>query len=434
MNRLFRLALALLGCLFLAACGDDDKSGDGPLTGGERLAWNQQAASVQELRSLTYRLYVDGTLSAFTDVRCAETLTDGGYECSGGLPAMTPGRHSLQISSVLNGVESAKSEPLVIEVAGTTRRSAPASESPLSDSRPRAPATACIETSADACYGIAVVADSIGAAHSLRSTPDGRLFFIEDGSRVRVVQGDKLLAEPALTLGDPDSRIVGLAVDSQFTRTRSVFIAWTEIDRAGDSRLNVTRYRELAGIFGEGAQILTGLELGAGSTGRSIKQDPPYVLTEQDPAYVANATPMAEKQDAPHIGIPMAVDGEGLLYVAMPAAADARATLSPSGTILRFTRDGLVPRGNRLSWPVVSEGYARPTGLAIDASLARVWMTGSDPALRNSVASFTFAPNSTSSMSMRAASSDETLFNDSVTVGSITLAATNSTRRSELVC
>jgi hypothetical protein len=386
MNRLVRLASAALVCLFLAACDGDTKSGESdqtPLRGGERLAWNQPAASVQELRTLTYRLYVDSTPSAFSDVRCDETLIDGGYECSGRLPAMTPGRHVLQMSAVLDGVETERSDPLTVEVAASSMSVAIASVSSRPDSPSRAPATACIGTSGHECYKIRVVASGIGSAHALRSTTDGCVFFIEDGSRVRVVERDTLLEEPAITLDDPDSHIVGLAVDSHFSRTRSVFVAWTEKGPAAGSLLNITRYRELAGTFGEAARIVTGL---------------PF-------ADVTNAT------------TPMAIDGDGLLYVAMPAAIDARATRSPSGSVLRVTRDGEVPRENPLASPIVVEGYARPAGLAIDVPHGRVWMTGHHPAWRHSLASFT-----SDSSSQRAAAIDESPFNDPLSVGSIALA------------
>jgi glucose/arabinose dehydrogenase len=386
MNRLARLASAAFVCLSLAACRGDSPDGGSdqtPLRGGERLGWNQPAASVQELRALTYRLYVDGTLGAFADVRCEETLIDGGYECSGRLPAMTPGRHVLQMSAVLDGIETERSDPLTVEVAASSMSVATDSVLSRADSPTDAPGTACIGTSGHECYEIRVVASGIGTADALRSTSDGRLFFVEDGSRVRVVVRDTLLAEPAVTFDDPDSHIVGLAVDSHFSRTRSVFVAWTENDPASGSHLNITRYREVAGTFGEGARIVTGLPF-AGST---------------------------------NVATPMAVDGDGLLYIAMAAAIDARATRSPSGTVLRVTRDGLVPDGNRLASPIVVEGYARPAGLAIDVPHGRVWMTGHDPAWRHSVASFTSA-----SSSLRGAAVDDGPFKDPLSAGSIALA------------
>jgi hypothetical protein len=396
MNRLARLASATLVCLSVTTCGPGDTPGDGgdqaPPPGADGLSWIQDAASVQELRALTYRLYVDSTLSALADVRCQETVIDGGYECSGRLPAMTPGRHVVQITSVLNGVESERSDPLTVEIAASSMSVASPPVLPNPDSPTRAPATACIGTSGHECYEIRVVASGIGAAHALRSTSDGRVFFIEDGSRVRVVERDTLLEEPALTLDDPDSHIVGLAVDSHLSRTRSVFVAWTEDRPATGSLLNITRYRELAGTFAEGARIVTRLPFEAEST-------------NLDRAHVTSAT------------TPMAVDGDGLLYVAMPAATGARATRSPSGTVLRVTRDGLVPRGNALASQIAVEGYARPAGLAIDVPHGRVWMAGHHPEWRHSVASFT-----SGSSYLHAAAVDEGLFKDPLSLGSIALA------------
>jgi hypothetical protein len=111
-------AVALCFAAFTACDGRHETATErakpSAIKGGERLTWDQTADSVESLRAHTFRLYVDGKSSAFSDVRCNETHAGAGYECSGLLPKMTAGRHSLEIISVVDGVESPRSAPIIV--------------------------------------------------------------------------------------------------------------------------------------------------------------------------------------------------------------------------------------------------------------------------------------------------------------------------------
>jgi hypothetical protein len=153
--------------------------------------------------------------------------------------------------------------------------------------------------------------------------------FVEDHARVRVIERGVLLPDAALS-SDPPSLIVGMTADADFNRTRHVFIATSEPTGNGMASLTITR-----------AAIVSGL----------------------------NTTAMAI--------VPLAVDINGLLYVAMPA--DPATTLSDStlgGAILRFDRDGLTPRSNPRSVPAIAHGYTQPTTLAVDEANKRLWLGG----------------------------------------------------------
>ena len=333
-------ALGVVACLavFAVACGGADDSGgndtgsDGlPVKGGERLAWEQNADSVQSLRAHTYRLYVDGNGTTFADVRCSETPSSGGYGCSGLLPGMPAGRHSLELTSIVNGVESPRSAAIVVMLATSTTSAtalAPA-VSPTAVAAANSVTSACVVTSSSGkCFDGRVLANGLDSPSALSPTSDGRLFFIEGNNRVRAIDRDVLVPEPVLELPNPDARFVGLAVDQEFERTRSVFVAWTELNRDGMSSLNVTRYRELQNRLAEGATIMSGVAI------------PPDAVA------------------------PLALDREGLLYVGLP------------GAVLRVTRDGLVPSSNPRASPIVAETRAAPTALAVDSSGQRVWLAG----------------------------------------------------------
>ncbi len=196
------------------------------------------------------------------------------------------------------------------------------------------------------CYESTLVATALEIVTTLSAAPDGRIFFIEGERRVRVIAGKGEVPEDVLAFDQIDSKVVGLAVDTDFAATRTVFVAWTE-SVAGSPLLNITRYREVQNTIGEGATIVTGLPFRNGALA------------------------------------PLAVDAVGLLYVALPSVDG-----SQPGVVARFTRDGSVPRDNLRSLPAVAEGYANPTGLGIDRRQGNVWMVGQSPEGREAVASF----------------------------------------------
>jgi len=327
----------------VTACGgDNDHQSQQPppvtIRGGERLAWNQVADSIPQLRSLTFRLYVDGQESPLSSPQCDETIRPTGFECSAGLPSMTFGQHALELTSVSGGVESLRSPQLLVIVAGAAPTNAVSS---LEQSR-RIDSTVCWHDPQAACYSVQVIASDLGRVTAMSATPDGRVILIESGKRVRIIARDALGATIALP-PEGDRQLTGLALDTDFEESRSVFVAWTELAR-GVPGLNVTRYRELENRLGEAATIVTALHIAAD------------VMT------------------------PLAVDDEGLVYLALPVdrTGSERRFLGEAGAVMRFDRDGLVPRSNQHASAIVAEGYAVPLALAIDRPTRAVWLTGRD--------------------------------------------------------
>lgn len=202
----------------------------------------------------------------------------------------------------------------------------------------------CAELSARDCFDVRQIADSPGEITSLALLPDGRLMFIEDGRRVRILVGDRLLSESALEIG-PSVRLTHIAVDPAFPLSGFIFIGVVET-RADEGReMHVVRFRMVQNQLGEAATIVTGLPLGA-------------------------------SRDAPFV-----VDTQGNLYVALPAADDSargRRDLF-SGMILRFNAEGAVPRDNPTASPVLAHGYAHPVALEWEAGGQRLWLSGTGP-------------------------------------------------------
>jgi hypothetical protein len=339
--RFTRLCAAIALCSLAVACdGKQDDSGESvAIRGGDRLGWYQPATSVQALRAHTFRLYVDGSPAEFPDVICGEPLTAAGYLCSGLLPLMSPGRHTLEMTTVANGIESQKSVPLVVIVnAGVSAIVAPfETTSAVASERL---ATTCA-ASRDDCYDLSVLAQGLDSPSELTPTSDGRLFFVEARRQIRVVADGMLLPDPALAIESArGSQIVGLAADSSFEQTRAFFVAWTEESRRGGSVLNITRYREINHSLGEGARIVTGLPIPA---------------------------------DAP---APLAVGRDGLLYVAIPGDPNARhgPGSALSGSLFRFDRDGLTPATNPRPQPLIASGFTHPSTLMFDLESRRLWL------------------------------------------------------------
>ncbi|HXH05027.1 MAG TPA: hypothetical protein VNI83_00395, partial [Vicinamibacterales bacterium] len=95
----------------------------GAITGSERLAWDQPAASTTELSQIRYALYIDGTRTVLSSAACATQVTASGYPCESPLPSMSTGSHVLELAAFVIAsdgrvLESARSAPLQVYVAG----------------------------------------------------------------------------------------------------------------------------------------------------------------------------------------------------------------------------------------------------------------------------------------------------------------------------
>jgi glucose/arabinose dehydrogenase len=323
------LALAALVAA-LAGCQKEppptpSPSPDGVETirGNERLGWDQQAFDTAELGTFRFAVYVDGGRSELSDVSCGATAGANGFACSGRLPAMTPGQHSLELAAfTLDGgttVESPRSPPLRVNVtaivgaqAGTLR------------------AGRAGTTSDGVPLRLDVVVEGLDGPSDLAFAGDGRLFIAERGGLVRIVdlRGAQQWASRVARSGDElDAEVIALALDREFERTGHVFAV--QVAGAGFS---ILRYREVNGILGERMVLLHGVPARAERTAAAIGIGP-----------------------------------DSKLYVALDDGGDPRAANaagSLNGTLLRLNRDGTTPDDARLvGTPTVSSGYRSPRAL-----------------------------------------------------------------------
>ena len=179
----------------------------------------------------------------------------------------------------------------------------------------------CTDTGTGACYDATVLATGLGSLSALTPTVDGRLFFIEDRRRVRVLSHSGMSEVALETRRD----IATMALDPTFVQTGLVIVAESEPDAGPMHELRIVRYRELNGTLGEGAAVVTGLELAQGALA------------------------------------PIAVDSDRRIYVALPAASGERTGDPYAGHLLWFNADWTVPAGARGGSPGLTRRALLPS-------------------------------------------------------------------------
>jgi hypothetical protein len=346
-TRPFASAFLLFACLAFAGFCGGDRIDPIPIRGSERLTWDQKADSREQLNFFTFTVYIDGAGRQLGDVRCSEGSTAAGYECSGALPALDPGRHMLQVTSAVNGLESSRSAALAVIVESVAQSPLFTTSLPQASFPGEALITACPVGAAPMCFEVRVIASHLGTVTALSGTPDGRVFVADDQQTLRIIAGGGIVFDSRLMLPE-SARIVGLTTDADFASTKLVYVGWTEDKLDGSTSLNVTRYREVGSALGEAATIVTGL---------------PFPTTR---AFA-----------------PLSMGRNGLLYVALPQVGD-----TDFGMLARFTSGGLVPQSNPRASPTVAYGFARPSGIAVDPSAGTVWLSGIQPTWSDPIGAF----------------------------------------------
>jgi hypothetical protein len=342
-----RLARAMALWFVCVACG---KSAPSPptitppstaetITGTERIGWDQPAGDAAELVTIRYAIYVDGARSELSGVSCANSAAAPGYACSGRLPALTAGNHTLEIASFVQDgavLESARSAVLRVTVTGAS------SSAPTRDTRAASQfgKSALAETPWPA--NAATVVEGLDRPADLAVTPGGSVLIAERAGRVRVVREGALIAEPALILPGGSGAVLALAIDPQFARTHFVFAIYTAQSRSRAIVFRLARFREAAGTMAD-----------------------EIVLFDDVPASFD-----------PHASLRFGPDGK--LYAAFDDGGDARLAEDRSrlnGKVLRLNPDGTTPDDQPRQSPILLTGISSPRGLDWHLRSARLWST-----------------------------------------------------------
>lgn len=319
------LHLALLLALWGADCGagartpaqlpSQGSAQSGPsaqtVTGRERVEWDQELLAGTSIEAYEFFAYVNGAPVALTSVVCNPAGAPNNLVCSAVLPPLRAGRNTLHFVARLDDAESARSEPLDLDVTSTSSRA-------MGSGSPAVPGVST-----------EIVANGLESPTDLAMLPDGRLLIAERLGRVRVFAAGSLLPQSALVIGDigeaPAGGLFAIAAHPDFERNRLVYLAYAAKQGSGGV-YRVIRARELNNTLGEIAVVHES----------SAVEWPAWISLRFGP--------------------------DGKMYVGVAACTACRSPLA--GAVLRLNDDGSTPRDNASVSPVYLGGLMLPVGLS----------------------------------------------------------------------
>lgn len=242
------------------------------------------------------------------------------------------------------GLMSARSAPMFYMSGANLSRPATVSPNvpvPLGPLPRLAPATAsstatsgaadsvsqvCATVDTTDCYAVRTIAVTTARVTAVAALDAGRVLFVEDGRLVLVADGRDSGSRLALELSASETEILAAVPAPDFATNRLVYLSLAERLPDGRREMRIARYREVGDTLGEAATLVAGLPL------------------------------------PPDGALPFTVDADGRLYVAVRSK------------ILRFDRDGGVPRDNPNASPEFAHGYERPSALAWSVAGQELWL------------------------------------------------------------
>jgi glucose/arabinose dehydrogenase len=330
----------ILVTVFAAACGSSRPStpstgsDNGPvsITGRERIGWDQPADDATLLGSLRFVIYVDNARNELAGVSCGVAGGPAGFACSGQLPAMSGGAHTLEIAAFTEKgtdiAEGSRSSPFHVIVAAAAAATAPAiTEWRTGETAP---------TRDGVRLNIEKLAENLDRPIDAAFAPDDRLFIVEN-DRVRVFADGAINVAPALSLpgDDPSQQLLSIAFDPDFEHTRFVFLLQT-IASADGPVVDLARYRELRGALGQRAVLFR--------------------------------SPLDTERDASAL---LRFGPDGKLYVVVGSGAS-------TGKVFRLNADGTMPRDQPGTNAAVAGGVAIARGLVWDSRVPVLWIVDDD--------------------------------------------------------
>jgi len=323
-----RLATALvLSILAMAVsgCEDDDPSsssvpsvpaGPAPVTGRERVAWDQPGPSLDAVRGYTFNAFVDSAMAGALSADCSGNAGSSGYTCVAPLPRLSPGAHVLTIQAMdRGGVSSLMSSGLSIVVSAAQTA---AIRTLLGDAMPAVTRVCLGESAGRSCYDLQRLSSQLPSPERPRALPDGRIVVVDQG-RLFELQSNQVRA---VTIDTPPGVSIGdVSPSPDFARTREVYVL--EVSNHPDRReADIVRFRDVNGILGQRAVIVPDIPLPA----------------DGDPALLV----------------------DDRILVAIPR--DREQMQTGLGVVLQYDRDG-GSAGRRVGSPVLAWGSSQPTAL-----------------------------------------------------------------------
>ena len=221
-----------------------------PITGSERIAWDQQPMSGSTLQ---FAGYLDTNRVALPDVQC-RPRGDGVLDCSAQLPPMSLGLHLLRIAAIgtQNGrlFESSRSEALIL--AKTAALSSPHALSVLDAAdAPSAPV--------EGQFVVERIASTSRSIADLAVSQSGQVFAAERLGRVLLINPGATVPAEALELRDVATTggrgLFSIALHPDFETNGLVYFLYAA-ETAADPMYRIARGRAVGGRIGEIAVLL----------------------------------------------------------------------------------------------------------------------------------------------------------------------------------
>ena len=352
-----RLSSIAIACIATAACNRQPSPPSPPsttpstetITGTERIGWSQQATNATELATFRYAIYVDGTRSEISGATCSTTPSGGSFQCTGPLPSLTRGAHTVEIATFLvDGTvfESARSAPLQVNVVAAAASIGDESRSRSDPEEPRER-----DRTRDAPFAVERIIDRLRQPTTIAISPDGRIFVGEEEGSIQVVdnqiESHAAPLKPSATMrigeGDTSHTLLGLAFDPDFARTHLVYALYTTHVPDRGPTFVLARFREAGGTLGA-----------------------PAILLDDVPASVQ---PRGSLRFGP----------DTKLYVAFDDGGDPDRigdAASFNGKILRLNADGTTPADQAGGSPVYTTALETPTSFDWDPGSGVLWIAG----------------------------------------------------------
>lgn len=345
--RMMHRAFAILAAACVAVAGCDSREPETPDTGdpsgevrvmpGARLGWRQAAADAGQAESMQYGLYIDGTRTILTGATCAASSSGSGFDCNAVLPALSVGRHTIELSAIVvdgsSTFESPRSLPLqVVAVATTTSRFSTPSRA--------------VMTAEQVQLTLAPAAENLRLPSDLAFAPDGSIFIAERGGVVRLIEDGDLVEAPALDLSPEITRAEGgllaIALDSKYGENGFMYALYVVDAPRNGLEFTLARFTFANGRFAERAVLLDRMR--ASETGASGA---------------------------------LRVGTDGKLYVALDSASDNRVAgsfASYNGKVLRINTDATTPDDQPGSNPIYSLEHPQPLALDWQPASGTMWV------------------------------------------------------------
>jgi glucose/arabinose dehydrogenase len=285
-------------------------------------------------------VYVDGAAPVeILGVTCDSNSPSAGiFPCSGQLPALSPGAHTLELSAVVvDGtlvLASTKSPSFRVTVVTSL----------TTGSTAIVPPEGLPFTTADGvALRLDVVADALDNPTDIAFAPDGRIFIAEASGSILVADAGGRMSRSTSVIAESQNmgRLLAVTLDPRFADTPHVYTLWAGPAESRERLFAVARFTESGGALHDRV-----------------------VLADDIPA-----------STDPHGTLRFGPDGK--LYAAFDDGDDSRRAgdlASRNGKVLRINPDGTTPADQENLTPVFAYGFRSPHAVDWQPGTGELWM------------------------------------------------------------